>query len=61
MLEVGILKERLTFLLIGLLLIVVSCDTCFRTVIGSKSLGDELIRDTKCLGCDPCEFGKVYR
>ena len=61
MLEVGILKEKLRFLLIGLLLFAVRGNPCFRTVFGSKSLGSKLIRDLKCLGWDPCKFGKVYR
>ena len=56
MLEVGILKESLVFLLIGLLLIAVNYNPCSRTVLGSKSL---LVRDSKCLGWDPWEFGKV--
>ena len=55
MLEVGILKESLTFLLIGLLLITVSCNPYFRTIFGSKSLGNKLIRDPKCLGWDTLE------
>ena len=53
MLEVEILKESLTFLLIRLLLITVSCNLCFRAIFGSKSLGNKLIRDTKCFGWDP--------
>ena len=50
MLEVGILKESLTFLLIGLLLIGVSCNPYFRIVFGYKSLGNKLSRNPKCLG-----------
>ena len=50
MLEVGILKESLTFLLIRLLLIAVSCNPCFRIVLGYKSLGNKLSRNPKCLG-----------
>ena len=56
MLEVEILKEKLRFLLIGLLLFAVRGNPCSRTVLGSKSL---LVRDSKCLGWDPWEFGKV--
>ena len=59
MLEVGILKEKLRVLLIGLLLFAVRGNPCFRTVFGSKSLGNKLIRDPKCLGWNPWEFGKV--
>ena len=59
MFEVGVLKENLTFLLIGLLLIVVSCNPCFRTISGSKSFGNKLIRYSKCLGWDLWEFGKI--
>ena len=59
MLEVGIFKESLTFLLIGLLLIAVSCNPYFRNIFGSKSLANKLIRDHKCLGWDPWEFGNI--
>ena len=59
MFEVGVLKENLTFLLIGLLLIVVSCNPCFRTIFRYKSLGNKSIRNSKCLRWDPWEFGKV--
>ena len=59
MLEVGILKESLRFLLIGLLLIAVSGNPCFRTVFRSKSLGNKLTVDPKCSRWDPWEFGKI--
>ena len=49
------LERKLTFLLIGLLLIVVSCNPCFRNFFGSKSPGNKLIRDPKCLGWDTLE------
>ena len=50
MLEVGILKESLMFLLIGLFFIFVSGDPCYMTDFGSKSLGNKLITNPKCLG-----------
>ena len=59
MLEVGILKEKLRFLLIGLLLFAVRGNPCFRTVFGSKSLGNKLIRDPKFYLWYLREFGKV--
>ena len=59
MLDVEIFIESLTFLLIGLLLIGVSCNPCFITVSESKSFGNKLIRDPKCMGWDPWEFGKI--
>ena len=44
------LERKLTFLLIGLLLIAVSCNPCVSTIFGSKLLSNNLIRDPKYLG-----------
>ena len=45
------LERKLTFLLFGLLLIAVHCNPCYKTIFGSKLLGNNLIRDPKCLRC----------
>ena len=50
------LMKILKFLLVELLLIYVSIHPCFRTIFGSKLLGNKLFRDIKCLGWNPWKF-----